>query len=142
MNATIENFGYPDNLLSESDYWVVLLRPQQVTAGSLVLACKEDATSFSQVSPSAWSELPKVTGEIEQALARSFEYEKINYLALMMVDREVHFHVLPRYSGPREVAGVTFTDSAWAGPADITRTTAMSDEQFGSLREMLRRNWP
>lgn len=142
MNATIEKFGYPDNTLAETEYWVVLLRPQQVTAGSLVLACKEDATSFSQVSAAAWSDLPAVTGEIEQALARSFEYEKINYLALMMVDREVHFHVLPRYSGPREIAGVTFTDSTWPKPPDITRTATMTSEQFASLRELLRRNWP
>ena len=142
MNATIEKFGYPDNVLFEGEYWVVLLRPQQVTAGSLVLACKGDATSFSQVSTAAWSALPGATGGIEQALASSFQYDKINYLALMMVDREVHFHVLPRYSGPREVAGVTFTDKNWPKPPDVTRATPMSDEQFGALRDLIRRNWP
>lgn len=141
MNETIKKFGYPENLLGEVDNWVVLLRPQQVTAGSLVLACKEAATSFSQVSATAYSELPKVTGALEQALARSLEYEKINYLALMMVDREVHFHVLPRYSGPREIAGVTFIDNAWPKPPDIAQTTDMTDEQFGELRDLLRRNW-
>lgn len=142
MNATIEKFGYPDNLLYEGEYWVVLLRPQQVTAGSLVLACKENATSFSQVSPAAWSELPKATGGIEKALAQTFRYEKINYLALMMVDREVHFHVLPRYGSPREAAGVTFTDGAWPAAPDISATTPLSGEQFGVLRELIRGNWP
>ena len=142
MNATIEKFGYPDNLLYEGDCWVVLLRPQQVTAGSLVLACRESATSFSQVSAAAWSELPKATGGIETALAQTFGYEKINYLALMMVDREVHFHVLPRYSGPREAAGVTFTDAAWPAAPDISAVTPLSPEQFATLRELVRGNWP
>lgn len=142
MNATIEKFGYPENLLFEGEYWVVLLRPQQITAGSLVLACKEDATSFSQVSPAAWSEIPKATGGIEKALGASFRYEKINYLALMMVDREVHFHVLPRYGGPREAVGIVFSDDAWPGPPDITQAIDMTDEQFAALRDLLRSNWP
>jgi len=142
MNDTIIKFGYPDNALGEYEYWVVLLRPRQITAGSLVLVCKESAAVLSQVSATAYAELPRVTGELEAALARSFEYEKINYLALMMVDKHVHFHVLPRYSGPREVAGITFVDSDWPKPADITNTTPMSDEQFNSLRTLLRENWP
>jgi diadenosine tetraphosphate (Ap4A) HIT family hydrolase len=141
MNATIEKFGYPENVLDETDHWVVLLRPQQVTAGSMVLACKEGATSLSQVTAAAYSELPDVTAGIERALARSFRYDKINYLALMMVDREVHFHVLPRYSGPREAVGVTFTDGAWPGPPDISRTTPLTDEQFDRLRGLLRGSW-
>ena len=43
MNPTIEKFGYPGTLLCEFDHWVVLLRPAQVTLGSLVLAAKGDA---------------------------------------------------------------------------------------------------
>ena len=142
MNATIEKFGYPDNVLFEGEYWVVLLRPHQITAGSLVLACKEDATSFSQVLPAAWAELPRATAGIEQMLTDSFQYEKINYLALMMVDREVHFHVLPRYSNPRQAAGVTFTDDNWPKPPDVTRSTPRTEEQFDELRDLLRRSWP
>ena len=37
-NATILKFGYPDTLIAEYPDWFVLLRPQQVTAGALVLA--------------------------------------------------------------------------------------------------------
>ena len=38
MNVTMQKFGYPDTLIAEYDHWVVLLRPSQVTLGSLVLA--------------------------------------------------------------------------------------------------------
>ena len=38
MNPTIEKFGYPGTLIGETAHWVVLLRPAQVTLGSLVVA--------------------------------------------------------------------------------------------------------
>ena len=47
MNPTIEKFGYPATLVREFEHWVVLLRPAQVTLGSLVLAAKSDATAYS-----------------------------------------------------------------------------------------------
>ena len=42
-NETMRKFGYPDTLIREYEHWVVLLRPAQVTLGSLVLAAKSDA---------------------------------------------------------------------------------------------------
>ena len=42
MNPTIEKFGYPTTLIREYEHWLVLLRPEQVTLGSLVLAAKSD----------------------------------------------------------------------------------------------------
>ena len=141
MNETIKKFGYPDNLLGEYEHWVVLLRPKQVTAGSLVLACKGPATSFSKVSAAAYKELAQVTMDMENGLKRSIEYEKINYLALMMVDKEVHFHVLPRYKGERRVAGVTFKDVAWPKPADITNVTELTGKEFEQLYNFMKSSW-
>src|SRR5438045_2632082 len=97
MNATIAKFGYPASLLREYSNWVVLLRPVQPTLGSLVLACKEDANSLGAVSATAYAELSVATAELERALRGAFDYQKLNYLALMMVDPHVHFHVIPRY---------------------------------------------
>ena len=53
MNATMQKFGYPGSLVKEHHHWCVLLRPQQVTLGSLVLAAKSDATAFSDLPPTA-----------------------------------------------------------------------------------------
>ena len=60
------------------------------------LACIEDVASFGEVSIEAYQELRLITNEIEVTLKRAFNImDKINYLALMMVDKEVHFHVIP-----------------------------------------------
>src|SRR5437660_1683015 len=97
-NATILKFNYPASLLYEYKNWVVLLRPEQITVGSLVLACKLEATKMSEVPADAFAELSKITSDLEGVLQHLFSYDKINYLLLMMVDKNVHFHVLPRYA--------------------------------------------
>ncbi len=38
MTATIKKFGYPATLVKDFTKWVLLLRPQQATLGSVVKA--------------------------------------------------------------------------------------------------------
>ena len=142
MNATILKFGYPSSLLHEYLKWVVLLRPAQPTIGSLVLACKEDATALGAVSSAAYAELAVATADVERALRREFDFQKINYLALMMVDLHVHFHVIPRYSGARDFDGTRCEDAAWPKPPDLSRTLALSRAQMDALHARLRSAWP
>ena len=134
MNATARKFGYPGSLLAETDCWAVLLRPAQVTLGSLVLLCKEPATRFGDIGPAASAELHRVVGRIERVLAEAFANDKINYLMLMMVDPDVHFHVLPRYASERSYAGIRFTDDAWPGPPQITSRHEVPETVLATLR--------
>ncbi len=112
-NPTATSFGFPRTRVAETASWLVLVRPKQPTFGSLVLICKEEALAFSQVSPAAFADLKAATDGIERMLAKVVAYEKINYLMLMMVDKDVHFHVIPRYAGTREHEGQVFTDAGW-----------------------------
>ncbi|MGH7961224.1 MAG: HIT family protein [Candidatus Binatia bacterium] len=141
-HETLLKFNYPNTLLCEYRHWAVLLRPKQITAGSLVLVCKEDVTRLPDVSPSAFIELRTVTTDIESALRQAFSFDKINYILLMMVDKHVHFHVLPRYLAPKEACGVVFTDQDWPKPPDVTRTMDLSEEQFAALLALLKSHWP
>ena len=142
MNGTITKFGYPTSLLREYGSWVVLLRPAQPTLGSLVLACKEDATSLGTVSSAAYSELATATADLERALRTAFNCRKINYLALMMVDPHVHFHVIPRYSESREFEGTMCPDVTWPKPPDVTSALALTVAQMSALHSALRAAWP
>ena len=138
MNETARKFGYPDSVVHEFDHWLVQLRPAQVTIGSLVLVCKDDASRFGEISSAASTELQVATNAIETALGELFANDKINYLMLMMVDPDVHFHVLPRYASDREFADGTWADAFWPGPPDITSALELSDDQKSSLLEALR----
>ena len=141
MNATAEKFGYPDTLLADFDHWMVLLRPAQVTLGSLVLVCKEEAARFGEIGPAASAELHRVTARIEKVLGEAFQNDKINYLMLMMVDPDVHFHVLPRYASERSFEGSSFPDDAWPGPPQITSALDVPTNVFEALRTELARRF-
>lgn len=137
MNPTAEKFGYPDSLLAEYDHWIVQLRPAQVTLGSLVLVCKENASRFGEIGPAASAELHRVTARIEQVLGDAFQNDKINYLMLMMVDPDVHFHVLPRYESDRDYEGTAFTDASWPGPPQITSALDVPEAVMTALKNDL-----
>ena len=137
MNETIEKFGYPATLIREYDHWVLLLRPAQVTAGSLVLAAKSDATSYGDLPSEAFLEQRLAVAELERMLKAAVDNEKINYLMLMMVDPNVHFHVFPRYGGTRSLAGMTIADSGWPGPPDLKSAITLEQAKIGAAVELL-----
>jgi diadenosine tetraphosphate (Ap4A) HIT family hydrolase len=141
MNDTMKVFGYPDSLVHEYQHWVALLRPKQITLGTLALVCKEAAEAFSAISPGAFTELKDAVIDIERALKAAFSHDKINYLMLMMNDRQVHFHVLPRYASARSFAGVSAVDPGWPKAPDLTQTVPLSAEQLAQLRDHLRTAW-
>jgi len=133
MNPTIEKFGYPATLIKEYEHWVVLLRPAQVTFGSLVLAAKSGATAYSELPPEAFAEQAMVIVAVEDALKRLTRYDRINYLMLMMVDPNVHFHVIPRYSEARSWNGREFPDLGWPGAPRLDSALKLRDPEIASL---------
>jgi len=141
MNQTIEKFGYPDSLIKEFEHWVVLLRPAQVTLGSLVLAAKGDATAYGELPGEAFAEQGQVVAAIERALRAFTQYERINYLMLMMVDPNVHFHVIPRYSGVRAWHGIDLEDAGWPGPPQLGSSVALTSEHIRKMTAELQANF-
>lgn len=141
-NPTALKFGYPNTKIAESDRWLVLLRPQQPTLGSLVLVCKEAAGAFSDLSAEAFAELRDVVAGVEATLSGFVGYARINYLMLMMVDRDVHFHVIPRYEGAREYEGLAFPDAGWPGPPALAQAVELPTDVGARLVGELGRRWP
>lgn len=138
MHATAEKFGWPATLVAEFEHWVVLARPAQPTLGSLVLVAKSDALAFGDLPGEAHAELKAVTSAIEAALARAVGYAKINYLMLMMVDPQVHFHVIPRYEGVREWGGREFVDVGWPKVPDLGHAVALEGAELAALTAWLK----
>ena len=138
MNHTIEKFGYPATLIRNYSHWVLLLRPAQVTAGSLILAAKSDATAYGALPPAAFTEQGVIIAELEQMLRETIKMDKINYLMLMMVDPHVHFHIFPRYRGARSFAGLMLTDHGWPGPPDLKSAVELDSTAIGQAVEALR----
>lgn len=140
-SPTALKFGYPRTQVAQTDRWIVLVRPQQPTFGSLVLVCKEPAQAFSELSAEAFADLKVAIAGIEALLRDLVGYERINYLMLMMVDKDVHFHVVPRYDGTREHAGRSYADAGWPGPPQLATHVALDEDEAARLASELAARW-
>ena len=105
------------------------------------MACKGEATSLGSLGPAAFGELATVTAQLETALRRALQPDKYNYLLLMMVDKHVHFHVIPRYGDPRHLSGASFADKHWPKPPILSDTLKMEPAQQRALTELVRQSW-
>src|SRR5690554_2800826 len=115
----VTKFRIKELELFDFNHWIVSVRPQQPTIGSLVISLKRDCVSLSDLTSDEGGELALVFSKTEKLLKTAFSYDKINYLCLMMVDHQVHFHVIPRYENPVSFEGNTYKDKAWPGPAGV-----------------------
>lgn len=140
-NQTAVRFGYPETLVREYEHWLVLLREPQATLGSLVLCAKSQATEFSALPIQAHTEMGTVVREIEHALKAAFDYDKINYLMLMMVDPNVHFHVIPRYSEARSACGLTVADPGWPLMPQLGQAQDVTSAERDSLIGYISDHW-
>lgn len=140
-NETMLKFGHPATLVAETAHWCVLVRPQQATLGALILVCKEPARAFSDISAAAHAELKPLVERIERCLKGAFAYDKINWLMLMMVDPDVHFHVLPRYAAPRAFGGFAFADPGWPAAPALGHANPLGPDTLATLAADLRAAW-
>jgi diadenosine tetraphosphate (Ap4A) HIT family hydrolase len=141
-NPTMQKFGWPGTRIAELDHWAVMLRPQQCTLGAVILACKQPVTAFGQVDAAGHRELGLAVKAVEAMLQTAVGYEKINYLMLMMVDPDVHFHVFPRYDGENTFRDLTVPDSGWPGPPRLDAFVQPDPDTAAALITHLQAHWP
>jgi diadenosine tetraphosphate (Ap4A) HIT family hydrolase len=130
-------FGHESGEILTTAHWSVVIRRKQVTLGALVLICRDHVESIGGLSREAAADLPAAAKALESMLQDAFHPDKLNYLALMMVDPHLHFHVLPRYSEERVYHGYRFKDAAWGGPPRLdveTPAEAIVDQVLVDLR--------
>jgi diadenosine tetraphosphate (Ap4A) HIT family hydrolase len=60
---------------------------------------------------------------------------------LMMVDPDVHFHVIPRYSGTRSFLGADYRDAGWPGPPNLEAALTPEASARDALLRQLRGAW-
>ncbi|MFZ1852284.1 MAG: HIT family protein [Nitrosomonas sp.] len=141
FNTTMQKFGAPHTIIKQYQHWSVLLRPAQATLGALILAAHEPVTAFSELSSSSFNELREITKKLEAALAKAFQYDKINYLMLMMVDPDVHFHVIPRYAQSKTFSNMDFVDAGWPAMPDLKQVNLTDATQNDLIMQHIQKCW-
>ncbi len=137
MHTTLQKFGYPGTMIKDLDHWAIVMRPAQATLGALVLIAKSEATSVASLPTPAYAELQHATQLIERGLKHFRAFNRINYLALMMVDPHVHFHVLPRYAEAQIFDGASFADPGWPVLPDMKHANPHTPETAKKLHKAL-----
>jgi diadenosine tetraphosphate (Ap4A) HIT family hydrolase len=109
----VQRFRPESTRLSTRQHWEILLRPTQVTLGSMILLPNRPVEDFGHIEPPMASELFQSIDTAQSVLRAVFNPDKFNLIAAMMKDPFVHFHLIPRYSTPRKFSGYEWTDDAW-----------------------------
>lgn len=114
-----KKFRLKELTIKNTGSWIISLRPQQPTLGSLILTLNRKCESLSQITEIEARELSIAFKDIGKILKSTFNPDKINYLALMMIDNQVHFHVIPRYSNKVLINDNEYKDTNWPGPPSL-----------------------
>ena len=140
-----EKFRVHSLLVRQFEHWYWSVRPVQCTLGASILSLKRPAERFSALSAPEAAELAATSNIMEKTLSEAFQYDKMNYLMLMMVDPQVHFHVVPRYATKRSFGAQEWSDAGWpklpvlAGePQDEETLNAVAERLRSLLRESRR----
>lgn len=125
------------DVIKEYEHWVVLFRTKQVTIGSVIIMAKDTSLrSVGELSTEALSEFGSVSRHVESWLKKAFGAEKFNYLALMMRDPEVHFHVIPRYSSAVMFDGKEYVDADWPLKTQL-KPLSIADNELKSIYQKM-----
>lgn len=137
-NKILTKFDFNNLLLKEYNNWYLLLRKDQVTIGSLVLIEKSFKTSYSEIKKESFIEFYQIVKEIESVLKELFSYDKINYLMLMMVDDQVHYHIIPRYARNIIIENKTFVDYGWPSLPDFLKNNIIEKNMYNNLVKLFK----
>lgn len=120
-------FRVDELLLYGNEGWSVSLRPGACTLGACVISANRFRDSLGAIDGGEAADLAEAVRWFEARVRAAFGADKFNHLALMMVDRHLHFHALPRYAGERAFAGATWRDGGWPGQPDLSANQAEGD---------------
>lgn len=112
----LKDYNYGD-LITETDYWFILLAPGQKNLGTCVIALKRLERDLAGLTGDEWQEFGEIVGKLEYALKSAFNVTMFNWGCLMNSsylqdppNPHVHWHLIPRYKEQVEFAGITFED--------------------------------
>lgn len=129
-----EKFQVDAMTLFANDGWTVSLRPKAATLGACVISANRPHPTLAEISAEEALQFTEAVAWFERAAREAFRADKFNYLALMMVDDQLHFHALPRYAAERSAGGVSWTDPGWPGQPDLGHDPGAGGEAMAAVR--------
>ena len=124
--------------IAESPRWAVVLNTNQSLLGRCFLVLRRPETDTTALTDDEIVDLWAMTRRVKSALDHLWSPDHANYAFLMNLDRQVHFHVIPRYRDGRAFAGQTFTDPDFGSHYGLDSARALDDAAYDAIRDALR----
>lgn len=140
MPHILEKFNEKQNLVKEYNYWKLLIKEEPNKLGRLVAILKREAFSLQNVTSEEMAEYSTIVKEVEPALEKAFGAYLVQHLHLAFVDKQIHFHIIPRYKETVEFADINWTDDQNPNPLvqpKIECDRAVLDKVLNTLKKVL-----
>jgi diadenosine tetraphosphate (Ap4A) HIT family hydrolase len=133
-------------LLAETEYWLIILAPDQRNLGTCVVALKRDEEELSGVSSEEWADLAHIVKNLELAVKKAFHATMFNWGCLMNSSYledppcpHLHWHFIPRYRDPVEFQGKIFEDPCFGRSTmhDRGRSLQLSKEFIERIKSKI-----
>lgn len=138
-----EQSANDDNVLLQTDGWVVVLDRNQPYLGRSFVTARNHTATISDLSADEWSDLHVAMKKMEEAIKSAFGADVINWECLMNnaikagQPTHVHWHLYPRYLGGAVFAGEEFPDPKWPRHLDGVKHP-VSDTVFAAIAEKIK----
>lgn len=136
-NPIWNKFDLNNNLIKEYEYWMLLIKVEQNRLGSCVAILKRDAFPLSKVTPTEMEEYAHIAYEIETALELAFKPHLVHHMSLMYKDRQIHFHIIPRYTDELEFDGMIWKDDNHPDPL-LQQSIILSQDKLDKIKDKIK----
>ncbi|GEM_PF-955987 len=112
-------FKIDDLEIAQSEGWILSLRPNQITLGSMVISSSEGFLNYSSIGEESYRGFFKMLSMAEEVSDKVFGSKRVNSISLMMKDPIIHYHIIPRYPSPVQFSGREWIDESWPAPPNF-----------------------
>lgn len=140
MAHILEKFNEKQNLVKEYNYWKLLVKEEPNKLGRLVAILKREAFPLQNITSEEMAEYSTIVKEVEPALEKAFGAYLVQHMHLAFVDKQIHFHIIPRYKETIEFAGINWTDDQNPNPlvqSKVECSRDVLDKTISKLKEFL-----
>lgn len=140
----VSNKELKASLLS-TDYWHVVLSPDQGYLGRAYVTLREHKATLSELSEAEWQDYADIVKRLENACKVGLGASLSNWTCLMNNAYQeepnlphVHWHFRPRYKESVTLNGVTFNDPDFGFHYNREQKQEVDDKTFGIITDRIK----
>jgi len=104
---------YGEWKIAHLGHWTIYIHPNQSYLGRCFAVLDRHVEDFFDITQEETDDYFSAVRKLRDAVRGIFQPDMLNYAVLGNDKKHVHLNFVPRYSSPREFAGIIFEDKRW-----------------------------